>query len=392
MHGFLCPLTAPWRYYIQGAFCSVKEVDTNMNDQKYMALALDLARKGWGWTSPNPMVGAVIVKDGRIIGKGYHVKCGELHAERAALANCTEDPAGGTIYVTLEPCCHHGRQPPCTEAILQAKLARVVVGSGDPNPQVAGKGIGILREAGVEVTEGVLAENCRALNDVFFHYIQTKRPYVVLKYAMTLDGKLAAYTGASQWITGPEARHHVHVQRSRYRGILVGVGTVLADDPQLTCRIDGGRDPLRIVCDSQLRTPLTAQVVGTAGEVPTLLATCCQDREKIKTYTDLGCQVLILPQGKHGGVDLSTLLTQLGKQEIDSVLVEGGGAIHWSFLEAGLVDKVQAYIAPKLLGGQGAKGPVGGQGFPHPDQAVRLKSPVLTQLGEDLLIESEVEK
>ena len=182
-----------------------------MNDQKYMGLALDLARKGWGWTSPNPMVGAVIVKDGRIIGKGYHVKCGELHAERAALANCTEDPAGGTIYVTLEPCCHHGRQPPCTEAILQAKLARVVVGSGDPNPQVAGQGIGILRAAGVEVTEGVLADNCRALNHVFFHYIQTKRPYVVLKYAMTLDGKLAAYTGASQWITGPEEIGRAHV-------------------------------------------------------------------------------------------------------------------------------------------------------------------------------------
>lgn len=392
MRGSLFPLTTPWRYYIQGVFCRVKEVDTSMNDQKYMGLALDLARKGWGWTSPNPMVGAVIVKDGRIIGKGYHVKCGELHAERAALANCTEDPAGGTIYVTLEPCCHHGRQPPCTEAILQAKLARVVVGSGDPNPQVAGQGIGILRAAGVEVTEGVLADNCRALNHVFFHYIQTKRPYVVLKYAMTLDGKLAAYTGASQWITGPEARQHVHLQRSRYRGILVGVGTVLADDPQLTCRVDGGRDPLRIICDSQLRTPLSAQVVRTAKDVPTLLATCCQETEKIKAYTDLGCQVLPLPQGKNGGVDLPALLTELGKQEIDSILVEGGGAIHWSFLEAGLVDKVQAYIAPKLLGGQGAKGPVGGQGFPHPDQAVRLKAPVLTQLGEDLLIESEVEK
>lgn len=363
-----------------------------MNDQQYMRLALDLALEGWGWTSPNPMVGAVVVKEGRIIGTGYHARCGQLHAERAALQACTEDPAGGTIYVTLEPCCHQGRQPPCTDAILEAKLARVVVGSGDPNPQVAGKGIGILRNAGVEVTEGVLAEQCRALNDVFFHYIQTKRPLVVLKYAMTLDGKLAACTGASQWITGPEARSHVHRQRGRYRAILVGVGTVLADDPQLTCRVDGGRNPLRIVCDTRLRTPLTAKLVRTAGETPTLLATCCQEAEKIAAYEAAGCQVLVLPRGKAGGVDLSALLTELGKREVDSVLVEGGASMHWSFLEAGLADRVQAYVAPKLLGGQSAKGPVGGQGFPHPDQAVRLKNTVFTLLGEDLLLEGEVEK
>ena len=186
-------------------------------DEQYMALALDLARKGAGWTSPNPMVGAVIVKDGQVISQGYHAKCGDLHAERAALANCQGDPAGATIYVTLEPCCHHGRQPPCTDAILEAGITRVVVGSGDPNPLVAGKGLDILRSHGVAVTEGVLDAECKALNDVFFHYIQTGRPYVVLKYAMTLDGKLAAYTGASQWITGEEARRHVHTQRSRFR-------------------------------------------------------------------------------------------------------------------------------------------------------------------------------
>ena len=194
-----------------------------------MALALDLARKGAGWTSPNPMVGAVIVKDGQVIGQGYHAKCGDLHAERAALANCQGDPAGATIYVTLEPCCHHGRQPPCTDAILEAGITRVVVGSGDPNPLVAGKGLDILRSHGIAVTEGVLDAECKALNDVFFHYIQTGRPYVVLKYSMTLDGKLAAYTGASQWITGEEARRHVHTQRSRFRSIMVGVDTVIAD-------------------------------------------------------------------------------------------------------------------------------------------------------------------
>ena len=198
-----------------------------MTDQEYMAQALSLAQKGAGWTSPNPMVGAVIVKDGQVIGQGYHAKCGDLHAERAALAACTQDPAGATMYVTLEPCCHQGRQPPCTEAILEAGIARVVVGSGDPNPKVAGKGLAILRAHGVQVTEHVLEAQCRALNQVFFHYIQTGKPYVVLKYAMTLDGKMAAYTGASQWITGEEARRHVHTQRNRFRSILVGVDTVL---------------------------------------------------------------------------------------------------------------------------------------------------------------------
>ncbi len=359
-----------------------------MTDQEYMALALQLAEKGAGWTSPNPMVGAVIIKDGEIIGQGYHAKCGDLHAERAALAACTGDPAGATLYVTLEPCCHHGRQPPCTDAILQAKIARVVVGSGDPNPLVAGKGLDLLRSHGVQVTEGVLDRECRALNHVFFHFIQTGRPYVVLKYAMTLDGKLAAYTGASQWITGEQARRHVHTQRSRYRAILVGVGTVLADDPQLTCRLEGGRDPLRVVCDTNLRTPLTANVVRTARQTPTCLATCVSQESRLAPYREAGCQVLSLPQS-NGQVSLPALLKALGSQGVDSVLAEGGSALHWSLVRDGLVNRVQAYLAPKILGGQGAKSPVGGQGFPHPDQALRLAPPTLTPLGEDLLWESE---
>lgn len=359
-----------------------------MTDQEYMALALRLAEKGAGWTSPNPMVGAVLVKDGEIIGRGYHAKCGGLHAERAALAACTGDPAGATLYVTLEPCCHHGRQPPCTDAILQAKIARVVVGSGDPNPLVAGKGLDLLRAHGVQVTEGVLDQECRALNHVFFHFIQTGRPYVVLKYAMTLDGKLAAYTGASQWITGEQARRHVHTQRSRYRAILVGVGTVLADDPQLTCRLAGGRDPLRVVCDTNLRTPLTANVVRTARQTPTCLATCISQESRLAPYREAGCQILSLPQS-NGQVSLPALLKALGSQGVDSVLAEGGSALHWSLVRDGLVNRVQAYLAPKLLGGQGAKSPVGGQGFPHPDQALRLAPPTLTPLGEDLLWESE---
>lgn len=362
-----------------------------MTDTTYMQMALDLAQKGRGWTSPNPMVGAVIVKTGRVIGQGYHARCGDLHAERAALAACTEDPKGATMYVTLEPCCHHGRQPPCTDAILEAGIARVVVGSSDPNPQVAGQGISILRAAGVEVTEHVLEEACTALNDVFFHYIGTKTPYVVLKYAMTLDGKIAAYTGQSQWITGEMARNHVHQQRGRYRSILVGVGTILADDPQLTCRVHGGRNPLRIVCDSHLRTPLTAQVVQTAREVPTLIATCFADPDRIAQYEALGVRVWVLP-ARDGRVDLKVLMDRLGQEEVDSVLLEGGSALHWAAVEQGLVHKVQAYIAPKLLGGSTAKSPIGGQGFSHPDQAVRLRTLKLTQLGEDLLIESEVDR
>ncbi|MDY3014076.1 MAG: bifunctional diaminohydroxyphosphoribosylaminopyrimidine deaminase/5-amino-6-(5-phosphoribosylamino)uracil reductase RibD [Evtepia sp.] len=360
-----------------------------MTDETYMQMALDLAKQGMGWTSPNPMVGAVIVKDGQIIGRGYHARYGDLHAERAALAACTGDPTGATMYVTLEPCCHHGRQPPCTDAILESGIARVVVGSGDPNPLVAGQGLRLLRQAGVQATEHVLEEECRALNQVFFHFIQTRRPYVVLKYAMTLDGKMAAYTGASQWITGEEARRHVHTQRHRFRAIMVGVGTVLADDPQLTCRIEGGRSPLRIICDTHLRTPLSAQVVQTAKEVPTLLATCVTDPALIEPYEALGCQVLSLPDHQ-GHVDLHALMDALGQQNIDSVLLEGGAALHWSALQAGLVQKVQAYLAPMLLGGSQAKSPIGGQGFPSPNEAVTLTPPTLLPLGKDFLLESEV--
>lgn len=211
-----------------------------MNDVESMRLALALAERGRGWTAPNPMVGAVIVKDGAVIGQGWHERYGEPHAERNALAACTADPAGATMYVTLEPCCHHGKQPPCVEAILASGIRRVVIGSADPNPLVAGKGVAILRSHGVEVTENVLREECDALNKIFFHYITTGRPFVSLKYAMTMDGKIAAFTGASKWVTGETARSHVQRQRHRFRGIMVGVGTVLADDPLLTCRMETG--------------------------------------------------------------------------------------------------------------------------------------------------------
>lgn len=360
-----------------------------MKDEQFMHLALQLAQRGCGWTAPNPMVGAVVVKGGRIIGQGWHQRYGEPHAERNALAACTEDPRGATLYVTLEPCCHHGKQPPCTEAILAAGIAHVVVGSDDPNPLVAGKGIRQLRDHGVTVTEHCLQGECDRLNEVFFHYIQTKRPFVVLKYAMTLDGKIAAYTGASQWITGETARNHVQQQRHRYRGIMVGVGTVLTDNPRLTCRLPGGRSPARIICDTHLRTPLDANVVTTAQETPTILATCCTDPERQRPYEAAGCQVLCVEE-QDGHVNLPQLMERLGEMQLDSILLEGGGTLNWAALESGIVQKVQAYVAPKLLGGRTAKTPVEGTGVPTPDQAFLLRNSRITQLGEDFLIESEV--
>lgn len=359
-----------------------------MADSEYMRLALQLAQKGAGRVNPNPMVGAVIVKDGVVIGQGYHQQYGGLHAERNALAACTTSPQGATLYVTLEPCCHYGKTPPCTEAILENGIARVVIGSDDPNPLVAGKGIEILRSQGVQVTTHFLQEECDKLNEVFFHFIQTKTPYVVMKYAMTLDGKIATKTGASQWITGEIARRRVHEDRSRYSAIMAGVGTVLADDPQLTCRIEGGRNPIRIICDTHLRTPLTAQVVTTAASVPTILATSETDPARHQPYLDAGCQVVAVPQ-RDGRLDLNTLMKQLGAQNLDSILLEGGGTLNWTALKSGIVQKVQAYVAPKLFGGTG-KTPVVGLGVELPDQAFRLTSPTVTRLGEDLLLESEV--
>lgn len=359
-----------------------------MDDVAYMRQAVALARRGTGWTAPNPLVGAVVVKDGKVIGRGYHARCGGLHAERAALADCTVSPRGATMYVTLEPCCHQGRQPPCTDAILATGIARVVVGSDDPNPLVAGKGLEILRRGGVEVVSGVLRETCGALNPVFFHFIRTRRPYVVMKYAMTMDGKIATRTGASRWITGEAARRRVHRDRHRYTAIMAGVGTVLADDPMLNCRIKGGKNPVRIICDTHLRTPLTSQIVRTAGEIPTILATCAEP-SLYGPYLDAHCQVWTLPE-RDGHVDLDALMDRLGSAGIDSVLLEGGGTLNWAALESGIVQRVQAYVAPKLFGGD-AKSPVEGQGVALPDQAVALKNTRIFRVGEDILLESEVD-
>lgn len=359
-----------------------------MDEIAYMRLAIQLARQGCGWVNPNPMVGAVIVKNGRIIGQGYHKKYGELHAERNALLNCQTSTTGATLYVTLEPCCHHGRTPPCTEAIIESGISRVVVGSSDPNPMVAGKGIAILRSYGIEVMENVAKDECDSLNKSFFHYIQNITPYVVMKYAMTMDGKIATRTGKSQWITGSAARQRVHEDRHRYSAIMVGTGTVLADNPMLTCRLENGRNPLRIICDTSLRTPLQAKVVTTADIVPTLIATAITDTNRHQPYLEAGCEVMVIPQ-KDNHIDLNNLMQRLGEKQIDSLLLEGGGTLNWSALQSGIVNKVQAYIAPKLFGGSG-KTPVEGLGIDHPEGAFLLSKPVITQVGEDILLESEV--
>lgn len=376
--------------YHKPIFPERQRVTMNKDHEKYMRLAIKLARKGMGRVNPNPLVGAVIVRDNRIIGQGYHQQYGGLHAERNALASCTEPATGATIYVTLEPCCHHGTNPPCTEALIQAGISRVVTGSSDPNPLVAGKGIAQLRAAGIQVEEGILKQECDQLNFIFFHYITTGRPYVALKYAMSADGKIACHNGQSRWITGEKARRHSHQLRNQYAAIMVGVGTALTDDPELTCRLKGGSNPLRIVCDSQLRTPLSSKLVATAAQVPTVMATCNQNASRHQPYLDAGCQVWLLPE-KEGRVDLQALMQRLGEQKIDSLLVEGGGQLNWSLLEAGLVQRVYSYIAPKLLGGGTAKSPVAGHGVDNPQRAFMLAPGKVYRLGQDLLIESEID-
>lgn len=362
-------------------------------DEQYMNRAIELAQTAVGWTNPNPMVGAVIVKDGQIIAEGCHERYGQLHAERNALAHLTEDAGGATMYVTLEPCCHYGKQPPCTQAVIEAGIKRVVVGSDDPNPLVAGKGLQQLKDAGIEVVTGVCKEACDAINYVFFHYIKTKTPYVVMKFAQTLDGKIATKTGASQWITGDAARERVHQDRHRYAAIMVGIKTVLADDPMLNCRIENGHDPIRIVCDSHLRIPPEAKLVQTAKEIPLIVATLESTKNdsfsKVQALEAAGVEVLGVGE-IDGRIDLRELMRKLGEKKIDSVLLEGGGTLNWSAMQQGIVNRVQAYIAPKLFGGADARSPVEGEGVSLPDEAMQLEHTTIQKIGDDYLLEGEV--
>ena len=367
---------------ISGFFCMVTEEDI-----RFMERALDLARRGEGWVNPNPLVGAVIVRDGRVIGEGWHERFGGWHAERNALRNCKEGADGATLYVTLEPCCHYGKTPPCTEAILEAGVKRVVVGMKDPNPLVAGKGIGLLREAGVEVEVGVCEEKACRLNRAFVKYITERCPWVVMKNAMTLDGKIATCNGDSKWVTGEEARRMGHRLRHRCMAIMVGVGTVRADDPMLDCRLEGEvRQPVRVVVDSKASIPLRSRLVMTASDYRTIVAhTEEAPQEHLRQLAEDGVETLLCGT-REGRVDCADLLGRLGESGIDSVLLEGGSELNGSFLTAKLIDEAYVFIAPKLVGGAGAKTPVGGKGMLRMAEALPLEEVECMRVGNDILV------
>lgn len=361
-----------------------------MTDQDYMRRAIELAKLACGWTNPNPMVGAVIVKDGVIVGEGYHRRCGELHAERNAFASLNEvnDAEGATIYVTLEPCCHYGKTPPCTEAIIEHKIKRVVIGSRDPNPLVSGKGAKLLREHGIEVEEDFLREECDSINSIFFHYITTKTPFVTVKYAMTMDGKIATKTGASKWITGEDARGEVQQMRHNHMAIMAGIGTVLADDPMLNVRVEGLKSPVRVICDSKLRIPLDCQIVKTASQYRTIVACANRDEDKIKALEAKQIEVVCLSDNE-GKVDIVKLMNYLGEQQIDSVFVEGGAILNDSLFRLGLVNRVESFVAPKVFGGAMAKSPVEGEGIDLVDEASLFRLVDMKQIGQDVLLSFE---
>jgi diaminohydroxyphosphoribosylaminopyrimidine deaminase/5-amino-6-(5-phosphoribosylamino)uracil reductase len=348
-----------------------------------MHLALDLARQGEGWTRPNPIVGAVVVKDGEIIGKGYHHRFGGPHAEVFALEEAGEEARGATMYVTLEPCSHYGKTPPCADRIIKAGISRVVIACRDPNPLVNGRGIEKLRAAGIEVKEGVREQEAHKANEIFFKFITTGIPFVQLKLAMSLDGKIATRTRDSKWITGEEARKEVHRLRRKFASVLVGANTVIADDPHLTVRYVEGKNPVRIVLDGQGRIPLAATLLHEEGR--TIVATATMPSEREKSLVSLGAEVWRIP-GKEGKVDLHQLLQRLGEEKLDSLLSEGGGETAAAFLEADLVDKVSFFIAPIIIGGRDAVPAISGAGVAQVADALRLRDTEVTKVGEDFLL------
>ncbi len=354
----------------------------------YMKRAIQLALRGRITCRPNPMVGAVIVKDGTVIGEGWHKVCGGPHAERNAIADMKNrgfDAHGATLYVTLEPCCHYGRTAPCTDAIIENGFSKVIIGSRDPNPLVSGKGVKILQKAGIEVVQDYMKEECDAINPVFFHYITTKTPYVTLKYAMTLDGKVATKTGASRWISGSDSLYLVHRLRNENYAIMVGSGTVLADDPLLTSRIRGARNPIRIICDSRLRIPLDCMLVNTATKIRTIVATTENNAASPKAGDLKKAGVEVLSVGKGRQISLKILMEKLGQMEIDSLLLEGGPTLAGSALEEGLVNEIYIFIAPKIFGGK-AKSPVEGLGVETPDSAYMFEVKSVKKVGNDILV------
>ncbi len=358
--------------------------------EKFMRRALAQARKGVGKTSPNPAVGCLIVRDGQIVGEGWHRKAGTPHAEVHALAMAGEKAAGADVYVTLEPCSHHGRTPPCAEALIGANVARVFAGMVDPNPKVSGGGVRILEEAGIQVVVGILERECRALNEAFVKHVTTGLPFVILKSALTLDGKIATAMGDSKWVTNDKSRGYVHKLRAMVDAVLVGVGTVAADDPQLTARIPGGKDPLRVVVDSGLRFPRNAQMLRSQSPAGTLVATVSRDGTAIHELASLGAEILPCRE-RDGRVDLRDLLAQLGARGIQSLLLEGGGVLAGEALRQGLVDKFLLFFAPKLVGGEGIA-PFAGPGVARMADAFRLRDITVTRFDDDILVEGYPER
>lgn len=360
----------------------------------FMQSALDLARKGTGLVHPNPLVGAVLVRDGEIIGRGFHAFYGGPHAEVMAIDNAilsgNTDFSNTTLYVTLEPCCHFGKTPPCTSLILNSGIRSVVVGMEDPNPLVAGKGIRILKEAGIDVEVGILEAECRELNRVFITYITTGKPFVLLKSGLSLDGKISTASGESRWISCEESRKDVHRLRSEYMAIMCGIETVLSDDPALTVRMIEGRNPTRIIADSHLRIPMDSNIVTTAHKIKTIIATTeDSDTAKAEKLKDAGVH-LIYTRQTEGHVDLQELMTILGQMEIDSILLEGGGTLAFSALKAGIVNAVRFYMAPVLLGGQRARTVIAGEGFSALADACKIENIRIGSCGSDILIEGTV--
>ena len=357
-----------------------------MDDKGWMKWAIRLAEKGRGRTSPNPMVGAVVVKDGKVLGEGYHRRAGEPHAEMIALRKAGEEAKGATLYLNLEPCTHYGKTPPCAPAVIEAGLRRVVVGMEDPNPLVKGRGIEALRRAGLEVELGVLEKECGRLNEAFCKFIVSEEPFVILKTAATLDGKIATRIGESQWISGEASRRLVHQLRNHVDGVVVGIGTVLRDDPLLTARIKGGRDPYRIVLDSRLRIPANAKVIEVSPSRTIIATTKLAPRDKVEELQKKGVQVMVC-DSREERVDLKNCLSKLGEMGMMSLLVEGGSELSGSFLDRRLIDKIFLFLSPRLIGDPQAPGIFGGHGVTHLKEAIPLKNLKFRKMGEDILLE-----
>ncbi len=360
-------------------------------DRKYMARALQLALRGAGHTRPNPMVGAVLVKDGRIIGEGWHKQYGGPHAEVNAFASATEDPEGATLYVSLEPCSHYGKTPPCADLIIRKKVARVVAALEDPNPLVSGRGFRKLRANGIRVTVGVLAEEARHINDVFLTYVTRKRPFVLYKAAMSLDGKIACHTGESQWISSEKSREEVQRLRGILSGIMVGAGTVIADNPRLTCRMEEYENPARIIVDGKLRVPVESRIFHEPGR-NIILTTSERSPEKKKALENLGVEMIEADSEEPGKVDLKSAMLALGIKGIDGILLEGGPTLAASALEAGIIDAVRFYIAQKIIGGREAPSPFAGTGAAHMNEVVPLTDAVYGTSGDDLWIQAYIQR